>query len=195
MAVAKQEKQFIIMKRLLLTFVMGTLTVLSFSQLNISAQGGKNDVLYKDSWCNVKFDGKQYEINCKDIRSAVFFPLILGENKENAILSLQQISDWLASAKNKDFIKIEQGEETVTLYKYASDQMIMSYGDEDYCRETYKQLNLGAFASPAFVQRRTQDPYFGYVQGKSIKKAIAKLKAFNEIEEHKQSADSLDNRH
>ncbi|MBQ6984757.1 MAG: hypothetical protein IJQ20_07515 [Paludibacteraceae bacterium] len=149
-----------------------------FAQLNISAQGGKSDVLYKDSWCNVKFDGKRYEINCKDIRSAVFFPLVLGETKEQAILSLQQIQEWLQNAKNKDFITIEQEEETVTLYKYAKDQMIMSYGDEDYCRETYKQLNMGAFASPAFVQRRTNDPYFGYIQGKSINKAIEKLKAF-----------------
>lgn len=166
------------------TIIMLTMLVMCsfslFAQLNISAQGGKGDILYKDSWCNVKFNGKHYEINCKDVRSAVFFPLVLGETKEKAIRSLQQIQEWLETAKNKDFITIEQDEITVTLYKYAKDQLIMSYGDEDYCRETYKQLNMGAFASPAFVQRRTNDPYFGYVQGKSIRKAIEKLTSFIE---------------
>lgn len=100
----------------------------------------------------------------------------LGDTKEEAITSLQQLVTWGSNAKKKDYINItEENGVIITIYRYTNSQSIISFGDAEYCQEIYKSLMMSAFTGVNTGAYSNNNPPFGYCQDSLLEKALKKL--------------------
>ena len=165
------------MKKLLFVCFVLSIPLFSYAQLNISksASSSKEDYLYKDRYTSIRYNGEQYIVNCRDLLSSRVFPLYLGEEREEAKKSLQQLDEWCKKAKKSDYIEIKQNDgTTVTIYRMA-ERLAMSYGDVDFIKAKISNLALTAAFGPRLNNKHVNDPFFGYIAVTAFQIALKKL--------------------
>lgn len=162
------------MKKIFMAIALCMASVAAFGQLNFGNQGSgiKVTSFFKDPFCEVCLNkSEQYVLKCNDFETKDGFELFLGDSKESAMTSLEQLDAWCNNAQVKDFIEVNQADGSVVLlYLYKDDQLIMSYGDIEYAKAKFASLtSRKKFEGQTFP--------FGYVMRKTFGKALEKLKS------------------
>lgn len=162
------------MKKVILFCFFVTVTVVCNAQLNFSPE--QDFVyLYKSNFLAVFVEGEKYIASFTETtRSTQSVEIELGHSKESAIESLQQLYDWHKKAAEGESIVIKQ-ERAVTVYKTGSMNLIVSYGNAEYCRQVYKKT-VTALLGVISKGNRSDDELYASINVSHIKKAINNMK-------------------
>lgn len=156
---------FVLMACFCITYANAQINVVNES----SAQG--SDYIVKNMYSNIRCDNNTYFLNSKDIRSGQNIVLRLG-NKEETIVSLEYLSNWVSTSKNKSFIVIEIDNIAYTIYKQNGTSLVVSEGDVEYIKTKMKNMMLDATVGGGWDKNRQSDPLLGYIMVNHIHKAL-----------------------
>lgn len=160
------------MKRVYATLIIALISIIStFAQINITGKGRlTNPIIATDSYCCViKNDNNNYElrISLQNATEPSVINITLGTDEQSAIMSLTQIDDWMAGATLSEYLILEQNGESITIFKSHSNRVLISKGDQYYCKQLATSIATGMDTKDAL-------PY-GYCTNIIIKKAIKQL--------------------
>ncbi len=159
------------MKKLHATLIIALLSISTFAQINIKDKGRLiNPIIAADSYCCViKNDNNNYElrISLQNATEPSVINITLGTDEQSAIMSLTQIDDWMAGATLSEYLILEQNGESITIFKSHSNRVLISKGDQYYCKQLATSIATGMDTKDAL-------PY-GYCTNIIIKKAIKQL--------------------
>lgn len=124
------------------------------AQINIvESESQQSEQIKSGLLCKLVYKNQMYTLCCGDIGSASVIYVHLGPTKEIAKESLMQIYKWFKSAKNKQYMRINQEGEYITFYRVSSTSMLISTGDEEVCQKYANTLILGALVDGLFLLR------------------------------------------
>lgn len=160
------------MKKAYVTLIIALISIIStFAQINIKDKGRlTNPIIAADSYCCViKNDNNNYElrISLQNATEPSVINITLGTDEQSAIKSLTQIDDWMAGATLSEYLILEQNGESITIFKSHSNRVMISKGDQFYCKQLATSIATGMDTKDAL-------PY-GYCTTIIIKKALKQL--------------------
>ena len=148
-------------------------TFTSYAQLNVVNSGSTNKESYlaKDMYSNIKHDNNGYTLNVKDCQSNQHIIVLLGNNKDEYISSLNFLIEWVKTSPKKSYIVVQTNNGIVTFYKYMNNQLAVSYGGAEYIKKKISSLVMNStIGTPQ--NKKYNDELMGYIQVKMLEKAI-----------------------
>lgn len=160
------------MKRVYATLIIALISIIStFAQINITGKGRlTNPIIATDSYCCViKNDNNSYElrISLQNTAEPNVLNIVLGSDEQSAIMSLTQLDEWITSATISEYMILEQNGNLITILKSHSNRVLVSKGDQYYCKQLATSIATGMDTKDAL-------PY-GYCTNIIIKKALKQL--------------------
>lgn len=168
------------MKKILFILIACFCITYANAQINVidesSARG--SDYIVKNMYSNIRCDNGTYFLNSKDIRSGQNITLRLG-NKEETIVSLKYLNNWISTSKNKSFIVIEIDNIKYTIYKQNGTNLVISDGDVEYIKTKMRNMILDSTVGGGWDRNRHSDPLLGYIMVNHIYKALEIMNEMN----------------
>lgn len=165
------------MKKILIALLMCIINVVSYGQLNVVNSGGntKTDKIVGDMYARVICQNSIYQLSVKDNKSSNHIVITLGNNKEDAVKSLEQLYEWLSTARKKDYFTIDEKGQNIVFYKHDSTAFCVSHGDVEFCKEFIKSQLLSLTIGGYYGQNNIKNPMIGFAKISLIKKALKTL--------------------
>ncbi len=138
------------MKKILLFLLLAGCMLPVMGQLNVMEEGAEKR-LYDAGDVKVVYANSQYQLQCKNYRSAEYIALNLGEEWSNAQTSIRQLKTWFNQHKKKDYLIIDQDGIQITLYKASPTLLMVAYASPAECEATYRGVIEFFLVDPLFA--------------------------------------------
>lgn len=169
------------MKKIILTIILLFVIITTASaQLNIKSSSSKSERFYKDNWVTITWNGNAFMFNSSDPNTALTLSFTLGNNKESALITLNQIYDWFESAEKKTSITFEDNGNEITLYKQDGLQIIISTGDSEFIRKEYSRRISGMLIGTQQYKKKESTPHFSFIKKKALVNGIEEISALTD---------------
>lgn len=132
----------------IIMLVVGMLPAMA--QLNVMGEGAEKR-LYDAGDVKVVYTGSQYQLQCKNYRSAEYIALNLGADWSSAQTSIQQLKTWFKQHKKKDYLIVDQDGIQITLYKASPTLLMVAYASPAECEATYRGVIEFFLVDPLFA--------------------------------------------
>jgi len=126
-----------IMKRLLFTFIMPMVALMTMAQLNMQ---NNDKTIAKSNYVFLKEGINGFRVDVKDYRSANLVTIELGQTAQQAQLSLQHLQQWYNEHKVDESVLVNQSDGQLTIYKASPTLLLVSKSSEETCRATYQSV-------------------------------------------------------
>jgi hypothetical protein len=163
------------MKKILFIALLSFISLVSFGQItanSVSVKNSNETTITKNSRGRFVLEDSIYVIKFKDALTPQFIEVKLG-NKEQALESIKFLYQFAYEYDKKAFFTIEQDGQEITFYKYAETAFMVSFGDVDFCRETYKACMVSG--GGYYGQARIDNPMYSWVDRVFIRKCMEGL--------------------
>lgn len=168
------------MKKLLFILIASVISFSAMAQLNVQSSSTKDDIIEKNARAVVKLTKNGYVVSVDDWLNNTNsrLELFLGETKEAAVLTINDILQWHESAKNKDNITVKDAitEQDLTLYRYNGTVIMLSTGDAEYIRKGINSNIGNAMLGGPKKKTHSDSPICGQIMVSLLRKAVEKLK-------------------
>lgn len=122
----------------------------AMGQLSVMEDGAEKR-LYDAGDVKVVYADSQYQLQCKNYRSAEYIALNLGEEWSNAQTSIRQLKTWFRQHKKKDYLIVDQDGVQITLYKASPTLLMVAYASPAECEATYRGVIEFLLLDPLFA--------------------------------------------
>lgn len=127
------------MKKIVLLFLAGLLTLGANAQLKMSSRTG-SEVVDKTNYYVVAFEDNAYQIFLQDYFESREISVSLGADKHQALATVLQMITWLKSAKKGESNRVSTDEVNYNFVKADGKTLVVSKGDSEYCMAAYEVL-------------------------------------------------------
>ena len=165
------------MKKIFLSFILCLFCMVSFGQItanSVSVKNSNETTIVKHRCGRFVVEDSIYVIKFRDALTPQFIEIRLG-NYEQMIESLTFLYQFAYEYDKKAFFTLEQDGQEITLYKYAETAFMVSYGDVDFCQETYKASLTSTLVGGYYGQNRINNPMYCWVDRAFIKKCVESI--------------------
>lgn len=168
------------MKKIVVSVLIFSISLISFAQLNIKSTSNKSDQIYKDTWATVTWNGSAFMLNSSDPVTALTLSITLGPDKAHALTTLNQIKEWFYSVETKSAITFEDDGREITLYKTASIEMVISNGDAEYIRKETSRRISGALLGTSQYAKKEATPHYSFIKERALLSMIENISALSD---------------
>lgn len=165
------------MKKIFLSFILCLFGMVSYGQItanSVSVKNSNETTIAKHRCGRFVVEDSIYVIKFRDALTPQYIEIRLG-NYEQMIASLTFLYQFAYEYDKKAFFTLEQDGQEITFYKYAETAFMVSYGDVDFCQETYKASLTSALVGGYYGQNRMDNPMYCWVERVFIKKCVESI--------------------
>jgi hypothetical protein len=165
------------MKKILFITLLSFISLVSLGQImanSVSVKNSNETTIAKNRCGRFVLEDSVYVIKFRDALTPQFIEVKLG-NKEQALESIKFLYQFAYEYDKKAFFTMEQDGQEITFYKYAETAFMVSYGDVDFCRETYKASMVSGLVGGYYGQNRIDNPMYSWVDRVFIRKCMEGL--------------------
>lgn len=175
------------MKRFLALFAFVSVCVAANAQLNVTYTSGKEDVIVKGGdYGSLRYSHGSYSLHLIDRHTGQIITFALGDTKEAAVKTMEDLFVWHKDAKNKSYIEVEDSRGMPYTLGKQGGYLYITDGTGEYIRSYYRDMvwtnvfNVLSDDAPvvSITNRGQYDmntPKIGYITNSLLKKGIKRL--------------------